>query len=368
MRIGFLTERMLRGFGVDLVIDQLAQGLAARGHQVTVYASVSDGSYAADTYRVKLIPTATSSFFPRYDVAAQRHLSFLNSEGPDAWLVHTFPFFALLPRLKAPSIAVEYGVSSTAGFPAKIRANFAYVKFMQERVYLRGARRIVTISEYLKRQLPPGLAGKASVIYLGADHYQRQSAGAGGEALRKQLGVGEKDILMLYIGRLSSADQPYKGTAELAELGRVLAGEDKRLRLLMVGFGGQREQNWLEKTGAQVITNAPAEQMPAIYTACDIYVTASHWEGFDLPLVEAQSFGKPVVALDIGAHPEVMADGESGLLAADLDGLGQALRRLASNDDLRTRMGEAARGVAERFKWKTTVTAYEQLIKEVVDG
>lgn len=368
MKIGFITERMLRGFGVDLVIDQVATGLAARGHEVKVFASVSDGTMKPESYEIKLIPTRTSGFFPRYDLASQRHLRALNREDVDIWLVQTFPYFSLMPRLKAPAIAVEYGVSSAEGFPAKLRANFAYVKFMQQKIYLRSARRIATISEYLKGELPEALRGKASVIYLGGDHYRRLAGKPGGASLRKRLGVKEDEILMLYVGRLSSADQPYKGTAELAELCRRLRQEDPRLKLLMVGFGGQREQSWLGKTGALVITDAPAEQMPAVFDACDIYVTASRWEGFDLPLVEAQSFGKPVVALDIGAHREVMAPDESGLLAVDIAGLGAALQKLASDGSLRAGMGQAALKVAHRFNWEDTVAQYEQLIKEVVDG
>ena len=48
----FLTERMRLGFGADLVVDQVAAGLAQRGHRVTVYASYEDGTYADRPYRL----------------------------------------------------------------------------------------------------------------------------------------------------------------------------------------------------------------------------------------------------------------------------------------------------------------------------
>jgi len=358
---------MLQGFGVDLVVDQVAEGLAAAGHEVTVYASVSDDTFEAEGYNLKLIPTRTSPFFPRYDLAAARHLRFLNHEGNDLWFIETFPFYSYLPWLKAPAVAVDHGVSSTEGFPIKIRANFAYVKGMQQRFYFRSARRIVTVSEYLKTLLPAVLRERVRVIYNGADHYARPAEGAGAR-LRKELGVKPDEVLMLYVGRLSSADQPYKGTAELAEMARRLRREDPKLRLLMVGFGGQREENWLGRTGALVITNAPAEQMPAIYSASDMYLTASRWEGFDLPLVEAQSFGKPVAALDIGAHPEVVNKGRSGLLAGSLAELEAAARRLAGDPGLRAEMGRAAAGFAERFTWKRAVDEYLDLAEELTGG
>ncbi len=366
LKVGFLTERMLRGFGVDLVVDQLSRGLSARGHGVTVYSSVSDESFAADDYRIKLIPTSCSSFFPHCDFAAQRHLAFLNGEDIDVWLVQTFPFFSLLPRLKAPAVAVEYGVSSSAGFPPKLRANFAYIRFTQTRLYYRWARRIVAISEFLKQELPAGLRDKTSVIYPGADHYRRQAdSDAAGRDLRSGLGIGDDEVLMLYVGRLSSADQPYKGTGELVALYRRLRRENAGLRLLMVGFGGAREKEWLESEGVTVLLNAPAGQMPAIFSACDLYVTASRWEGFDLPLAEAQAFGKPVVALRIGAHPEVVADGDSGFLVDNMEGMYQKVQELSGDAALRAELGRNAGAKASRFNWEDAFAAYDRLVREV---
>lgn len=365
-RIGFITERMLRGFGVDLVVDQLARGLGARGHEVTVYASVSDGTFEPEGYRLKSIPTPASSWFPLCDLLAQRHLSFLNGEGNDAWLVHTPPFFSLLPRLAAPAIAVDYGVSSSAGFPLKIRANFAYVRWSQDHVFWRWAKAIAPISNFLRRDLPPRLKQKAEVIYLGADHYRSLAGSVDDESVRRELGIGSDEVLLLYVGRLASADQPYKGTAELVETWRWLHRQNPKLRLLMAGFGGERERKWLEEQGISVITNAATERMPSIFAACDVYVTASRWEGFDLPLLEAQSFGKPVVALNIGAHPEVVADGESGFLVDNMNDLGKAVLALAADKDLRSLMGAAALRQAERFKWENTVAAYDRLIGDVM--
>ncbi|MHB8168211.1 MAG: glycosyltransferase family 4 protein [Thermoleophilia bacterium] len=369
MKIGFITERMLCGFGVDLVIDQVAGGLAARGHEVTVFASVSDESFQPGRYELKLIPTPAYAFFPRYDLSAQRHLKYLNGEDIDIWLVQTFPYFSYLPRLKAPAVAVVYGVSSTAGFPARIRTNFAYVNFMQNQIYFRFARRLTAISSFLRDGLPRGIARKTEVIHLGADHYVNaagRDTPAEAVALRRELGVDDDDLLLLYVGRLSAADQPYKGTAKLVELYSRLHRQNKRLRLLMVGFGGPREREWLTANGVLVLENAPAEQMPAIFSACDLYLTGSRWEGFDLPLVEAQSFGKPVAALDIGAHPEVVAAGRSGFLASGMDELGDAVLRLAGDEQLRADMSQAALEHAGGFLWENTVTAYERLLKEVL--
>lgn len=53
----------------------------------------------------------------------------------------------------------------------------------------------------------------------------------------------------------------------------------------------------------------PDEELPNYYAACDVYATCSLVEGFNMPLVEAQACGKPVVAFDIGPHKEVVKNG-----------------------------------------------------------
>ena len=53
----------------------------------------------------------------------------------------------------------------------------------------------------------------------------------------------------------------------------------------------------------------PDEELPAYYGSCDVYVTASLWEGFDIPVCESNAVGKPAVAFNVGSHPEVLKKG-----------------------------------------------------------
>ena len=68
----------------------------------------------------------------------------------------------------------------------------------------------------------------------------------------------------------------------------------------------------------------PDEELPYYYGACDLYVTASLWEGFDMPAVEAQLCGKKVVAFDIGSHPEVVKKGKL-VREGDVKGFAEAV-------------------------------------------
>jgi GT2 family glycosyltransferase len=105
--------------------------------------------------------------------------------------------------------------------------------------------------------------------------------------------------------------------------------------------------------------------MAALHSAADIYLTASRWEGFDLPLAEAAAQGVPSVALRIGAHPEVVRDGETGILVDNVTELIEEAQRLARDPALRRTMGAAARAWAGNFTWSRASDAYEEMIKEL---
>jgi glycosyltransferase involved in cell wall biosynthesis len=81
------------------------------------------------------------------------------------------------------------------------------------------------------------------------------------------------------------------------------------------------------------------------YRDCDVFVAPSRYESFGLIYVEAMAWGKPVVGCRAGGIPEVVAEGETGLLAepGDVTGLRDALIRLCRDGELRARLGRQAR-------------------------
>ncbi|MFN7709499.1 MAG: glycosyltransferase [Holosporales bacterium] len=95
------------------------------------------------------------------------------------------------------------------------------------------------------------------------------------------------------------------------------------------------------------------------YANCDIFVAPSRYESFGLIYIEAMRFGKPCVGSDSGGIPEVIEDGETGILVppSDSSALKQALRQLIQNKDLRDRMGRSAK---KNFQEKYTLTKFSQ--------
>jgi glycosyltransferase involved in cell wall biosynthesis len=365
--IAFLTERMRLGFGVDLVVDKVAAGLAELGHAVTVYASYEDGTYHDRPYRLEHFGVPAIKYAPLYDIeAARRAKAFgLAARGHELFLIETQPFFCLIPWLRDRAIAVDHGVVDSKGFRPSIRANFAFVQLAQQHVYFRYANRIITVSEFLRGELPARLRQRAVAIHNGADHYAPVPAGTG-DALRRRLGVADDEVMLLYVGRLNPDHQPYKGTAELLGLYEDLRREHPRARLVMAGFGDDDDAAWVRAGGAIPYPNVPVDEMPALYAAADLFVTCSRWEGFNLNLAEAQTAGTPVIAYRVGAHPEVVDHGRSGLLVRSQRGFADALRELVRDGERRAAMGTLAAEWAARFRWRDAVAGYDRVISDAL--
>ena len=97
----------------------------------------------------------------------------------------------------------------------------------------------------------------------------------------------------------------------------------------------------------------------------DIFVLPSWAEGQPYAILEAMCFGLPVVASAVGAIPETVGDGEQGLLIEphDVEGMHAALEQLITDEDLRRRMGTAAR---RRYEADFTLKRWEADMTQVL--
>jgi glycosyltransferase involved in cell wall biosynthesis len=118
-----------------------------------------------------------------------------------------------------------------------------------------------------------------------------------------------------------------------------------------------------------VIGRVPRDELARWYRRTQILLSPSLYEGFGLPAAEAMASGTPVIASDGGSLPEVVADGETGLVvpAGDAAALADAIGGLLAAPDRCRAMGEAGhRRVIERFTWARTAAATEALYREVL--
>ena len=230
----------------------------------------------------------------------------------------------------------------------------------------RGCAALVAVSEDTKRayERQGYPRGRIEVVYNGVE---LDGTPVGG--LRDELGVPPNAPLVGEIGRLCDVKGQRELLAALAQLPdahAVLVGAD-----LERGGAYQRElERHAEELGVRerVVFAGRRDDAAAVLAELDVLVLPSWTEGLPLVVLEAMARRRPVVATPVGGTPEVVVEGETGLLVPprDPDALAAALGRLLADADLRRRMGEAGyRRVAERFSADAMAARVLELYDEV---
>ena len=167
---------------------------------------------------------------------------------------------------------------------------------------------------------------------------------------------------------------PHKGQRHLVDAAALVLRKQPDARFIIAGEGELRpslehqiRQHHLEK---HVILAGFRTDILSLHKAFDIFAMSSVTEGLGTSILDAMACGKPVVATTAGGIPEVVADGETGLLVPPRDAaaMASAIVRLLADRSLRERMGAAGLAhVRERFSAeimvKKTLEVYERLNK-----
>jgi len=152
---------------------------------------------------------------------------------------------------------------------------------------------------------------------------------------------------LLCVGRLTSA----KGQAILLEAVAELQTRQVPVRLTLVGMGPDEKslQAYAEQLGirGQVRFTGAVDQDHILryYQTADMFVLPSFAEGLPVVLMEAMAMEIPCITTAITGVPELIQNGEDGLLvaASDVNGLADAISRLANDPELRRKIGQAGR-------------------------
>ena len=172
---------------------------------------------------------------------------------------------------------------------------------------------------------------------------------------------------------------PYKGVDVIIRAFALIAADFPDLRLKLVS-GGPSYAELVQLAsglgvGDRVDFTGPVDraQVARFLADCTLFVLASrsNSESFGIAAAEAMALDRAVIASDIGALPEMVRHGETGLLVGpgDPDALAEAMRRGLSDRPLRERLGRAAGTQVRRdYLWSRTGAAYESALSRVVAG
>jgi glycosyltransferase involved in cell wall biosynthesis len=217
-------------------------------------------------------------------------------------------------------------------------------------------------------------ARKLHVLGNGLDLVRFQPRPAEAPTVRQTLGVREDQVVAGVVGGLEWE----KGFAELFEAARRLRRTRPEV-VIVVGptdpaKSGSLTQADLDRARAEagVIFLGERREVESFYPGFDLFVLASHREGFPRAAMEAPACGLPIVASDIRGCRQVVDHGHTGLLvpARDAVALADAIATLAADPIRRQAMGRAARAHAEaefddRRVIDRTLDTYRQLLSGV---
>ncbi len=360
-----------RSAGVSNYTAQLLHHLPQAASDIEWTAFAGDGRFAPQAgVRVRQPAWPTRTALAR--IAWEQSALAVASHRLD--LLHGAVYAA--PLLAAcPTVITVHDLTFVQQAEALKRFNRIYLRLIT-RWSAQRARRIVTVSEFTRRQLLDWLSLPPERVVaiangVGAEFCPAPPASVA--AFRLQHGLPERFILFVgtleprknVLRLLQAFERSRRGGHLPADVCLVIAGSkgwyyeqvfaeaarlmaaDAGVRILLPGF-------------------VPAAELPWWYRAASVFVYPSFYEGFGLPVLEAMASGTAVITSNTSSLPEVAGDAAILVDPTDVAALAEALALVINDDALRARLGEAGVRQAARFSWQRcaeeTVAVYREAL------
>jgi len=274
------------------------------------------------------------------------------------------------PLLSPCPVVVTIHDLSFIRFPDLFRpANRLYLTALT-RLSARCARRLIAVSEHAAAESVRLLGvsrERIDVIYHGVDPAFRPLPADEVAAFRRRLGLPERFVF--FVGTL----EPRKNLVRLVEaFARV---RDGRVGLALAGGKGWLYDELFAKVEALDLSEkvifpgyVMSEELPLWYNAATILAYPSVYEGFGLPVLEAQACGAPVLTSNVSSLPEAAGDAALMVNPYDVEALAAGLNRLLTSESLRCDLRERGLAHAQKFSWpraaQETARVYRRALAE----
>lgn len=237
---------------------------------------------------------------------------------------------------------------------------------------LRRASRIITVSEFVKRELVQEFGLRPEIIHttpLGASPSFRPRNAQETSTVLQSHGL-EHGRYILALGTL----EPRKNLeVAIAAFSRLPSKIQNQYPLVLVGMSG-----WLTESIERLIQPLrakglikqlgflPDHELPFIVAGAACMIYPSVYEGFGLPPLEAMSCGVPVITSNAASLPEVV--GNSGIMLdpQDVVAFTQAMEQLLNTPDMRLKVGEQGMQRSRSFSWERCATQTQDVYRQAV--
>lgn len=313
MKVAILTPTLWYSSGIDRVVEQQAQSLIKKGNKVAIF--TLEAQIRIPGAEIVVLGMPKNLFwqrvyrlfffldFPKIFYTIKRLRAF------ETVYAHQYPttIIASLSRIfnQTKYIYYNYGIAPASLFPSIFEKIYLVLFAFLSRFSLVNVQQVISISWYLASEFKKETGKESKVEYPQIDKVRFKS-GVSGVFIRRRYKLKNSPVI-LYVGRIS----PHKGLDLLLEIFAMIKNSMVDVQLLIVGKHTFSAYSYLLKEVARRIGSVTFcgeisdKELSSFYAAANLYATCTLWEGFDLPVVEAQAMGKPVVAFDIGPHKEI---------------------------------------------------------------
>jgi glycosyltransferase involved in cell wall biosynthesis len=370
--------------GPALHVAYLTAGLRERGYSTTLVAGTlargeDSMAFVASGLGVEVvtIPELGREISPLRDLVATLRLArLIRRERPQILHTHTAKAGTvgrlaarLAGRARPPIVVHTFHGHVLRGYFGPVRSRF--FRWL-ERWLARDTTALIAVSPQVRDDLVAlGVAPqeKFAVIRLGIELEERVADMDGRADTRRYLGIATDRFTVGWIGRMTAI----KNTEDVLSAFKALRDRGIEATLCMVGDGPDRPE--LERRAHELgimrdtLFLGYQQDVAPLYAAFDALVLPSSNEGTPVSVIEALAARTPVVATRVGGVPDVVREGDDGFLVdpGDTDALAERLERLASDPQLRERMGEAARSrVLSRYAVDRLVDDVDRLYRSLL--
>ncbi len=218
----------------------------------------------------------------------------------------------------------------------------------------RFSNRLITVASHLRDMLiEHGVDAQKVVLVRTGLAVDKADPKLSGDArsLMKAFGIDDDECVVGIVGRLV----PIKNHRMFIDAAKEVIERGWRVKFLIVGDGMLHDElrDYTHSLGLteKVVFAGWREDMELIYLIMNIFVISSTSEGFSIAPLEAMKHAVPIIATRVGGLPEIVKDGETGILVEsdDAHALAEAIVYLLKNPEKRKEMGLAGRRLLEEF-------------------
>lgn len=298
-------------------------------------------------------------------------------------IVHLHNFTQFIPVIRAVNPGIKIVLHMHSEWLTQL--DRAMIKKRASRLDM-----IVSCSDYITKKTVsafPDLSRICRTLHNGVDSGKFNASFNGSEPSKK----------LICVGRIT----PEKGLHVVLEAFRELAFEFPGLEIRFIGqeritpseflvdisddewvkplksfYPGSYQKRLMEMVAPELegmvsfTGQVSHSEMAGFYSDAGIFINASLYESFGIPVAEAMACGVPVIASRVGGVPEIIEDGKSGLLVepGDAGSLKRAIVRLLTNNSLRVSLAKAGKErVSELFNWDRLALTLDGYYKELLE-